>query len=184
TPRTVAKAPFDDPSTADVIILTSDNVSFYTHKIILSIASPHFKEILSQPKLRNDELFSPTKPREREIVVEEDGQTMDYVLRLCYPCNNPPSGATLPLAIQLACAADRYKMSDALLAAKNILLEYADAHPLPVYFVARRYGWDDLADEAEKECMRLPSLTAEACYTEQMEHVNADVYYELLGRHY
>ncbi|KAI0037504.1 hypothetical protein FA95DRAFT_1506898, partial [Auriscalpium vulgare] len=41
----VAAAPFDDPHT-DIILQSSDGTLFHVHKVILSLASPVFSDML------------------------------------------------------------------------------------------------------------------------------------------
>ena len=83
-----APSPFDEAD-ADVILRSSDHVDFRVHKVILSLASPVFKDIfnMSQPP----HLTDTDEPHNdlQVIAVEEDADTLDFVLRNIYPVPSP-----------------------------------------------------------------------------------------------
>ena len=81
----VAKKPFDI-RTADIIIRTSDNVDFYVYKAILAIASPFFDDMFSLAQTAATPTDNVTQD---PVVVSEDSDTMDCLLRLCYPTDDP-----------------------------------------------------------------------------------------------
>ena len=81
---TYAAAPFDHAK-ADIILRSSDNISFRVFKLLLSLASPFFETLFDLPQ--------PAQAREDQeiqdglvvIPVTEDSKTLDIILRFCYP---------------------------------------------------------------------------------------------------
>ncbi|KAI0349570.1 hypothetical protein OH77DRAFT_1431978 [Trametes cingulata] len=84
-------------SSADVILRTPDGVEFRVHKLILSEASPVFGDMftLPQPELGLVDASSASPsvtteaPKLPVVDVTETSQTLDHLLRLCYPMDDP-----------------------------------------------------------------------------------------------
>ncbi|KAI0316090.1 hypothetical protein OF83DRAFT_1173226 [Amylostereum chailletii] len=122
SPRTPDKqeeygAPFDDAD-ADVVLRSSDDVNFRVYKVILTKASPFFKELLA---LRQPEaLPSPGADKDSDCGETYDGlplipfsetkTTLSLILTLCYPIP-PPSPPTLEGIVLLLAAAQKYELA-------------------------------------------------------------------------
>jgi hypothetical protein len=79
---TVAKSPFDDPK-ADLILCSSDNVHFYTDKLLLSLASSFFHDMFALPQ-------GPETKETRQIVdVDERSRALEKLLTWCDPRRTP-----------------------------------------------------------------------------------------------
>lgn len=82
-----AAGPFDKRCNADVLFLTADNVNFYLHKNVLSLASTFFEGMfsLSQPAVTEMYAYDDLPI----VEVPEDSLTLDNLLRYCYPVQEP-----------------------------------------------------------------------------------------------
>ncbi|KAJ6514992.1 hypothetical protein C8R47DRAFT_1001122 [Mycena vitilis] len=104
-------APFDDPS-GDIIIRSSENIHFRMHKILLSLASPFFKEMFEIPQPvtvnggENQRLQSDETRDGIPIIAMYDDQNqacgkevLEFVLSSCHPArlqsSRPPLPATM-----------------------------------------------------------------------------------------
>ena len=142
-----AAHPFDDPA-ADIILRTSDGIDFYTHSPILSYASPVFSSMLSLPQ--PDKEHRAEKP---VIDVSEDSQTIDRILRLCYPIVKPHL-SELEEIVPVLKAALKYEMEWPVLLLSKDLLSTVPSNPLKVWAVACRVGLEDVARAAAIEIRR------------------------------
>lgn len=86
TPTPCASPPFDHDK-ADVILRASDNIDFRVFKLFLSLASPFFETLFDLPQpsveMNTDAEIKDGLP---VIPVSEDSNTLDPLLRFCYPC--------------------------------------------------------------------------------------------------
>ncbi|KAI0072177.1 hypothetical protein K474DRAFT_1574405, partial [Panus rudis PR-1116 ss-1] len=138
-----AAAPFHDPIDADVIICTSDNVLFYTHSLILTFASPYFTELLS--RLEAGENKGPLLGKgSKSITVNWDSQTLDYVLRLCYPFDDPSPGTLTEVTDALA-AATEYKMQKATKRLEELFARFAEKESFQAFAAACHRGLEEQA---------------------------------------
>ncbi|TCD69437.1 hypothetical protein EIP91_007562 [Steccherinum ochraceum] len=152
---TVAQDPFND-DTADVVLRSSDAVDFYVHKIILSVASPFFKQMFSlhQPPSEHpaneDQGLTVTVSGSPVPVVpiSEGSATMDYLLRLCYPVTDPRLPTEVMIAAAHLEAAVKYELKEATDLLRNTLRTFIAAEPLRVYVVACRLRLEDEASLA------------------------------------
>ncbi|KAJ7627871.1 hypothetical protein B0H17DRAFT_901672, partial [Mycena rosella] len=67
------RSPFDDPN-ADAILRSSDDIDFHVHRIVLSLASPFFRQMLSLPQAE-------TEPSVAILPVSESALVLDRALR-------------------------------------------------------------------------------------------------------
>ncbi len=140
----VASHPFDDASTAsDVILVSSDRVAFHTHKSILSLASPFFKDMFTLPQ----PVMITGKP---VISMAEDSEMLDKILRFCYPAVDPSFASLTELARVLTIMVRKYLMDDVARRARNELRKYAQEEPLRVFAIAYSLQWNEEVDEAVK----------------------------------
>ncbi|KAI0642221.1 hypothetical protein C8Q79DRAFT_1013514 [Trametes meyenii] len=76
--------PFTKTS-ADVVLRSSDGIQFRVHKIILSEASSVFDGMFTLPQLDEGEVPVALP----SVDLTEDGKTIERLLRLCYPMDDP-----------------------------------------------------------------------------------------------
>ncbi|OCH90547.1 hypothetical protein OBBRIDRAFT_593562 [Obba rivulosa] len=166
-----ASSPFDDPD-ADVIIRTSDRTDFRLYKVVLSIASPVFKDMLPIPQ--PDHNGSPHELRDGTPVVNvaEDKKTMDHVLRIIYPVEEPRFTSLEEVATALQ-VCGKYMMRKAQQFSAKHLLPYMEKEPLRVYAVACRFQLFDVAREAAKCSLQVPLLPLASPMPSELDHLPA-----------
>ncbi|KAJ7063861.1 hypothetical protein C8F01DRAFT_1021979 [Mycena amicta] len=145
---------FDDPA-ADVILVSSDQVQFRLHRVVLSIVSPFFQTMFSLPQGEN---ASETVQGLPTVQMNESGAVLQRLLRFWYPGVELPSTpfATISeLAELLELIVLKYEMHSLIPASKMQLERLIVAEPLAGFAVAVRYGWKDIALKAAKESLRL-----------------------------
>ncbi|KAF8986376.1 hypothetical protein BDQ17DRAFT_1315427 [Cyathus striatus] len=128
----IAAAPFNNENGADLIIRSSDNVQFYVHKLILSLASSFFRDMFSLPQNEGGDCSGSLSTLE----MSETSSTVDSILRLCYPVNDPAAINELVQAVGPLQAAIKYQMDEAI----NIMTErfkrFIPLYPVAVYGLA------------------------------------------------
>ncbi|KAJ7178106.1 hypothetical protein C8R46DRAFT_889200 [Mycena filopes] len=147
----IAAPPFDQ---GDTIIRSSDHVSFFVHKAVISLASPVFADTFT--------LGSPS-PSEKSgkfmalphLTVSEDSQVLRRLLSWCDPRCSPTLESPDDIFAVLQ-AADKYCMDKVMKHAADILMmstQYVEKEPMKVFAVAARYGWQDLAKVAARHTL-------------------------------
>ena len=153
-----ASAPFDDPR-GDIILRTSDDVNFHVLKIVLELASPVFKDMISLPQPREGRKGENLVPI---IPVSESSTTLDPVLRFCYPVKPPDFdkqdlstiGAVLRAALKYDIDAAIYPTRSAL---KDHLKDNEES-ALTIYAIACDLKLAEEARLAARESLRWPVL--------------------------
>ncbi|CAL1697437.1 unnamed protein product [Somion occarium] len=126
-----AAAPFDNAS-ATVVLRTCDNVDFHVFREILLVASPVFATIFSLPSPNSDN-DADSKDGVPVIPISEDQETMDYILRLCYPLPGPPKLTSVSVAEKVFEAAMKYEIQKVLGIVENEVTSLGSADPLRLY---------------------------------------------------
>ena len=119
--------PFDNPA-ADIILRSSDGVNFHVHSIILAEASPVFADMLSIPQPANtmSRIKSKGVSEGKPIVnLSEESQTLDRLLRLCYPVRDPVLD-TLSDVYPVLSAAMKYEMDAATALMREDLVTFIE----------------------------------------------------------
>ncbi|KAF8555570.1 hypothetical protein OG21DRAFT_1367554, partial [Imleria badia] len=161
-----AQSPFDDLN-ADIILRTSDHVDLRVFRLILILSSPFFQSMFTLPQPPDASVHaksgttnahhdnhstnwnSPSDRAAPSVDVPEDSQTLDTLLRMLYPNTPVPPFRDLHHAHHVALAASKYDMAAALeVIADGVQTQYAASHPLDVYLIACRMGWEDVAKAA------------------------------------
>lgn len=143
----VAKAPFDRES-ADVILCTSDQVHFYLHAPVLSLASTVLEGMFTIPQPSNPEESSSSISSSRPVIdVTEDSTTMDCLLRYCYPVVDPDITDLNTLDLVLT-AAYKYDIEVAITMAIRLLHTLVSTSPLFVYAISCNHDLENLARKA------------------------------------
>ncbi|KAM5536670.1 hypothetical protein V8D89_009765 [Ganoderma adspersum] len=174
-----AGPPFNEP-TADIVICSSDDVLFRLHRIILTLASDFFKDMLSlpQPGYHSPATSGNSRVNGLPVIdVTEPSAVLDRLFRLCYPVDDPPLGTIHELRSTLE-AALKYQMSEAVKIVKTRLLSLADREPLSVYAVACHF---ELEAEAEAAAKQVLIQTAQGKYFPELEEISIGAYHRLLS---
>ncbi|PSR86944.1 hypothetical protein PHLCEN_2v5292 [Hermanssonia centrifuga] len=187
SPKTTAKAPFDNVK-ADVILCTSDDVQFYVWAIILAEASHVFRDMFSLPQ--------PTTSSGTPIIVlSEDSETLDVLLRLCYPVRDP-SLTDLTMLGKVWEAARKYELDEGAEIIANAVRSFLSTRPLHVFAIACGLGVEEesrLAAEAWKASETFKSISsledpdtfertiAGASYIPEMANLPSGAFYRLLS---
>ncbi|KAJ8688696.1 Cytoplasmic and mitochondrial histidine tRNA synthetase [Pleurotus ostreatus] len=149
---TTAKAlkPFDDED-ADIILRSSDGVDFYVYKLILTLASPIFRDMFLLP----DSASNAREGDKALVDMHENSDVLDTLLRLCYPTTVPKVLAK-KLFYDVISAATKFQMQ---LYEKIVSLYVDEAvlgeSPLEFYILAQRFGLRELARDSARKCLGL-----------------------------
>ena len=126
----LAPAPFDD-QTADIILISSDNVHFYVHKLLLSLVSPVFQTMFGLPSHDKQE----TQDGRPCLAVAEDRHRLVQLLSWCDPRCSPTLTRLEDFQIVWELA-DKYSMDDIMTKVKNTLASVnkgISANPLTAF---------------------------------------------------
>ncbi|KAH9913555.1 uncharacterized protein BXZ73DRAFT_81884 [Epithele typhae] len=139
------KSPFDDPST-DIVLRSSDDVEFHVHRLILSLASVVFTDILSLPQDPQSKHVD-GKPT---VDLLEDGNTLRHLLLYCYPTPKPRLEHPNEI-IPVLKAAFKYEMHGPREELITALRHAAHVDPVRVWsFAVSQNGLDDVVRRAAR----------------------------------
>ncbi len=188
----VASSPFDDLSSyaGDVRLRSSDNVDFYIHRLMLSFASPVFRDMftLTQPPSITSTRLPPV------VDVSETVEVLDNLLRLCYPIPDPLL-SSLGVIDGVIGAASKYDMDHAFRVSEKALVTFIEKDPLHVFAVGCRGGLENSARDAAVQFKKTrtswnsptapdttwdKALTANV-FVEELGQMPAGAYYRLLS---
>lgn len=179
---TVAHAPFDDQCADIILRSTKSSVDFHVFKIFLSYASPFFKQMFTLPQQGVDQAM---KDGLSIIPVDEDEETLDLLLRWCYPRwhEQPEKKLDLESLILVLEASRKYEMEEVekCIRAEIVATRFIMDQPMRVYAIALRHCLAPEARIAARETLRLPLLGRE--YIEELEHITAGALYRLQKYH-
>ncbi|KAG8908622.1 hypothetical protein FRB99_004910 [Tulasnella sp. 403] len=155
--------PVFGPDTAgNCVLQSSDSFKFKVHHIVLSIASPFFRDMFNLPQQSGS-----LEPGELPVIpMTEDGETIQALLLLIYP-GQLTRIQTVELAIKLAVAWDKYLLPPDLLQAALRRTIYSDkeffqSFPLQMFGLACRLGMDTEARLASRYTHREPLADSNA----------------------
>ena len=192
---TIAQTPFDDMA-ADVILRSHDGVDFYVYRTVLAIASPFFKDMFSLPQTIQAREQTVRQPAPAVVDFSEDSQTLDRLLRLCYPIIDPVIKELTEVEDALE-AAIKYQMVEATVILQALLRTFGPSDPLKVFVIACRLQLEAEAKAAAQHWRRkcpqtcvgistegkLPDWTvtpAGASYLPEMAQISAGSLFRLL----
>lgn len=151
----IVKAPFDVSSIGDCFLKSSDGASFKASRVILSIASPFFRDMFALPQPDNE--ASHATPDLPTIPVEEDAETLQTLLTMLYPLD-PPVVKSYEVATKLIRACDKYLISSPRLKSciRDMLApEALGRDPLGAYALAWRLGLEEEAKTTSRYTHKL-----------------------------
>ncbi|KAF7793996.1 hypothetical protein EIP86_005122 [Pleurotus ostreatoroseus] len=140
---------FQDINNSDITLRCSDKHELHVYMVILSIVSPVFHDMFTFPL--------PAEDHEERRVVEltESGQTMELLLRFCYPQEDPVIKELQALHRVLQ-PCDKYQMDTITKKVAKRLSEFSRKMPLRVFCVAYHAKLATEARQAAFDLLRGP----------------------------
>ncbi|TFY63458.1 hypothetical protein EVG20_g6301 [Dentipellis fragilis] len=172
-------SPFDAEN-ADIVLRSSQWVDFRAHKLLLSLASPVFKSMLSMPQ--------PNSPADSHdyagglpvVRMSEDTMTLQHLLTAVYPLPVSLPGSYEDTILVLA-AAQKFEMKGALSSIRTAMrasgiYDLAREKPLQIYGLAYSHGLEDEAISAAWHTLPRASLER---YGKELCFASGSALYEL-----
>ncbi|KAL0566829.1 hypothetical protein V5O48_015173 [Marasmius crinis-equi] len=203
TQQCYAKYPFNNPSKADVVVQTSDNVHFHVYKIILSLISSYFEDLFdSEPK--SDSKLWPKVSEDAENAISfrrslyrvgEDSKVFDAILQWIYPGLAPPTLSKIEDILPVLEAMVKYRMQHTapFQAATASLLDLAppkadQPHPIAIRVFAIFQRFRASVPQAslaliKRRCLHIPleHFTSDPC--PELEQISGSALFELVRYH-
>ena len=172
---------FDAPD-GDIILraLGPPARDFRAHKLILSLASPIFKDMFSLPHPNSD----PSSVAGLDIVeVTDPPHALDLILRMIYPFAPPSFDGNLDTLVKCLVIADKYEIKGAKARLYNVLAQSAVIEPLRVYAIASRFGFTRIADSASRHTLTTVHLPGITELPDDFDYVPSNEYHKLVRYH-
>ena len=173
---------FDDPN-ADIILraLGPRKRDFRVHKLLLSLASPVFKDMFSLPQPTSDDPRKSTVAEVEIVEVTDSAEALDTVLRMIYPSFIPPSlDGDFDTLVECLVIADKYDMRRVKLQLHNTLARADSTRSLQVYAIAARFGFPKLMDSASRHILSSVHLVGISKLPDDFDFVSATAYHKLV----
>lgn len=170
---------FDDP-TADFILRSSlPATDFHVHRLLLSLASPFFDQMLSLPQPSSKELA-----KIPIVEVAEPPGILQQLLQFIYPVPDPTIDDDLDTLILVLHAAIKYDILPAIESLRKQLVSehYLQQDPTRIYAVASRYELEEEAKVASKHTLGISIL--DGPLSEELRYISAYSYHRLLALHH
>ena len=170
------------PPDGDIVLRTqgSPTRDFRVHKLVLSLASPVFRDMFSIPQPTPT---SGTSRTEVEIIdVMDPPQALEFVLRLIYPMP-PPNVDNLDLLVEALVITDKYNIECARAKLRLRLTKFIKESPLRVYAVASRFGFDEEAEAASSLTTEIVYLPGIIDLPHDLKSIPVQAYHELVKLH-
>ncbi|KAF8892203.1 hypothetical protein BD779DRAFT_1621585 [Infundibulicybe gibba] len=166
---------------ADIILRSSDNVEFHTHRILLSLASSVFRDMFTLPQ--NSAMKPDAEATQHIIPMAETSSTLRHFLTWCDPGTefNCDKWADITDILELT---DKYHAAALQDMIKKVIISggWIWTNPLSVYAIAIRYRFCDLARLAAKSSLQL--CLADFYSVPEMDRISAIDFHDLLRYHY
>lgn len=148
---------------------------FRVHKLVLSLASPVFRDMFSIPT------SGVPRPDLGVVDVTDPPQALELVLRFIYP-SPPPKVDSLDLLVEGLVITDKYNITGAQASLRMQLTKFMKEDPLRVYAIASRFEFEEEAREASflTTGIYLPALTD---LPDDLKNVPATAYHKLVKIH-
>jgi hypothetical protein len=138
-----------------VILRSSDDVDFFVLKPILAKASVVFKDMFDVAPDNPPMEFDNQRHGLPIIVMTESSSTLNILLRLCYPIDNPDLNDLEDIRRFLE-ARRKYMIEGFNRTVKDALSRAAESKPFAVFALASRYALEDVANDAAKRMLCFP----------------------------
>lgn len=152
-PKTIAPWPFCENSEADLILISSDDMYFYIHKLILSLVSPVFNTMLTLPLEELQEVYD-GRPC---VHLPDISTSLQLLLSWCDPrCSDRSIDVDdLQLVLELA---DKYDTECITKRLETVMMRMKDTiseKPVLMYAIPARFRLENLARAAAKETLKV-----------------------------
>jgi hypothetical protein len=139
-----------------VVLRSSDDVDFFVFKSILAKVSVVFRDMFDLPNAA-PEVSSPLESDNQRhglpvIQVTETSSTLNIILRLSYPVENPDISNLEDIRLFLE-ARRKYMIEAFDQTIKDALSQIAESRPFAVFALANRYALEDVANDAAKQML-------------------------------
>ncbi|KZS91914.1 hypothetical protein SISNIDRAFT_486857 [Sistotremastrum niveocremeum HHB9708] len=134
---------------SDLTIVTADKIKFSVHKLIMSMVSEVFKDMVSLDEVNPSHPHSEnsTAPPSAVVDVTESSSTMNIILRMIYhaPREGTPSFEEISAMLETI---DKYQMSGLWDVAQDIILTHPllKQNSLRVYAISKKYSLKRVSD--------------------------------------
>jgi len=173
---------FDAPD-ADIILRTLGHpkCDFRVHKLVLSLASPVFKDMFSLPEPTSDDSRRSSSVVGIGIIeVADPAEALDIVLRMIYPFTPPSFEGNLDTLVECLVVADKYDLRGAKSQLYNALARFNSTHSLRVYAIAVRFGFAGLVDSTFRHIISSVHLEAIPELPDDFDFIPASAYHKLV----
>ncbi|KAJ7057302.1 hypothetical protein C8F01DRAFT_939296, partial [Mycena amicta] len=171
---------FSSPTT-DLILRSSDNVDFYVQRVVLSLASPVFADMLSLPLPKAETV----EPGATVVQMAESSASLERLLRLFYPGATPLlAKSALELCETLELALGKYDMQHLVPLAQMHAARFLHSDPFDVFAIASHFNWANIARQAARACLTHPLRESLYDLSAAWSFVPAKKLHALLQYHY
>ena len=167
------------PPEGDVILraLGPPTRDFRVHKLVLSLASPVFKDIFSLPQPTSDVAGMGI------VEVTDPPNALDIILRMIYPSTPPSFDGNLDTLVECLIIADKYDVRGPKARLYHILTQLNVTQPLRVYAIASRFGFANIVNSASRRVTSAVHLPGIPELPDDFNFVPATVYHKLIRNH-
>jgi len=146
---------------ADIILraLGPPKRDFRVHKLVLSLASPVFKDMFSLPQPTSGESRKSSAAELEIVEVTDPTDALDVILRMVYPFAPPSFDGSLDTLVECLVIADKYDIQGARSRLRDVLARASSTQSLRVYAIASRFGFANLVDSASRHILSSVHLT-------------------------
>jgi len=154
---------------------SGSNHDFRVHRLILSLASPVFKDMFSfaQPSDQSEQLGIPV------VNLPDSPEVLDVILRFIYPGVEPPKFTDLTILSALLSAADKYNIASMWSVLRDALKTFIPSEPFRVYIVACRF---EFLEEAKAAAMASTprSISLQEAHEKEVRNISGVDLYRLV----
>lgn len=177
-----------DAIDADVIlrVLGPPKRDFRVHKLILSLASPVFKDMFSlpQPTTPISDNSTQSETVQTDIVeVTDPPRALDAILRMIYPFTPPSFNGNLDMIVECLTIADKYEIKGAMPQLRSALSGVNASQVLQVYAIASRFGFTGLVKSTSQHILSSVNLMGIPQLPNDFEFIAATTYHKLVRQH-
>jgi hypothetical protein len=167
---------------ADIILraLGPPKRDFRVHKLVLSLASPVFKDMFSLPQPTPNGSRESTVTEVEIVEVTDPAGALDIVLKMIYPFVPPPLDGDLNTLVKCLIVAEKYKIEGAGSQLYRALVQMSATHPLRVYATAARFGFTNLIGSTSRHIFSSVHLLGIPELPDDFDSVSATAYHRLV----
>jgi hypothetical protein len=180
-PKAIAPWPFCENIESDLVLISSDDMYFYIHKLVLSLVSPVFNTMLTLPLEQLQEVHD-GRPCVR---LPDRGTSLQLLLSWCDPrCSHRSIDLNdLQLVLELA---DKYDTECITKRLETVMIRMKDVistHPVLMYAIAARFRLEKLARAAAKETLKVAFKDLVSNFVPETRYISGLCFQNLLQYH-